>query len=89
MKRCNTCKHWGGDGWDNPGKKSRQCTNSKKIGESYDVDKESDNLVYGYDEGGRFWAGPAFGCVHHAKKPTPCETKLVALAEPESAKPPE
>ena len=41
------------------------CT-SKKFGEDYDY--ALDMLVYSYDEGGRFWTGPKFGCVHWASK---------------------
>ena len=28
--------------------------------------ERSDMLIYSYDEGGAFWVGPYFGCVHCA-----------------------
>ena len=28
-----------------------------------------DMLLYSYCEGGSFWVGPHFGCVHHQPKP--------------------
>jgi hypothetical protein len=33
-----------------------------------DNGEEKDMLVYPYLEGGWFWVGPLFGCVHFKKK---------------------
>ena len=65
MPRCKTCRWWGRDGSDNPRKRARECGNHSKIGEPSDVKGKTDTLTYSYDEGGRFWTGPEFGCVHH------------------------
>jgi hypothetical protein len=73
MKHCKTCKWWT--------RKYRRgklfpCDNESKLGESDTVDaKHDDVLLYGYDEGGRIYTGPEFGCVHHedgthSRKPT-------------------
>ena len=35
---------------------------------SYDGTYTADRMVYSYDEGGDFWTGPEFGCVHHQEK---------------------
>lgn len=39
---------------------------SEKLSEDYGscIGDRSDMLVYPYMEGGRFWVGPKFGCVH-------------------------
>lgn len=64
--RCKTCKHW--RHWsdvasEQPG---RYCLNADKIMESYSREgRPVDALVYDYSEGGGFWTGPDFGCVHH------------------------
>ena len=34
-----------------------------KLTENYEI-YEDDSLVYSYDEGGWFWVGPNFGCIH-------------------------
>lgn len=36
---------------------------------------DDDHLVYSYNEGGSFWVGPQFGCVHGV--PMPAEQKPV------------
>jgi len=62
--RCATCKSWrrvrsvredaGGE-----------CLNEKLREKWGDASHEPDALVYSYSEGGGFWTGPDFGCVHH------------------------
>ena len=50
---------------------NEKCTNSK-IQEDYsflDEEKE-DMMLYSYTEGGYFWVGPKFGCVHHVHRKT-------------------
>jgi hypothetical protein len=45
-----------------------ECT-SEKIRESgYPTETTEDSLVYSYDEGGAFYVGARFGCVHHEEK---------------------
>ena len=34
-----------------------------------DLENEHDNLMYEYDENGKFYVGDNFGCVHFAEKP--------------------
>lgn len=57
MNYCETCKHRGEGGY---------CT-SEKLSEDYGgTDEESkDMLLYSHVEGGGFWVGEKFGCVHH------------------------
>ena len=58
---CKTCKFRSDGGY---------CT-SKKISEDRgqsDHEKQ-DMLIYDYTEGGSFWAGPEFSCVHHESMP--------------------
>lgn len=68
MPTCKTCAHW----TDKPPYGTRydlhvrQCT-SEKLREGYDPDAP-DVLSYSYNEGGAFYTGPAFGCVHHLEK---------------------
>lgn len=54
MERCETCKYRDKAGY---------CTNEKLADES-GVDNQ-DMLIYNANEGGDFWVGPKFGCVHH------------------------
>lgn len=57
MSYCETCKYRNEDGW---------CEHPKLREERYgDLETEDDELVYSYYEGGWFWVGPKFGCVHH------------------------
>lgn len=60
--RCGACKHR-----DNQG-----CCDVEKIRNpdawaawpNDDNPETKDALIYEYSEGGRFWVGPNFGCVH-------------------------
>ena len=56
--RCATCVRW-----DEKSPDSGICTSSKLIGGGY----LKDALMC--CEGGYFWTGPQFGCVHHEAKP--------------------
>lgn len=64
MNTCKTCAHW--RAYTGPGKQQvgGYCQ-SEKIIEDREGRFEPDALVYSYCEGGRFWTGPEFGCVHH------------------------
>ncbi len=66
MKTCKTCK------WRQEKPPTHVCT-SPKIGErgqfhNADPEDMQDVLIYSYDEGGFFWVGPDFGCVHHTPR---------------------
>lgn len=74
MPRCVTCKHWTpyptkypekirSDGVDDGG-----ICESEKLTEDWGGEHGADMLVYPYTEGGHFWTGPEFGCVHHQPK---------------------
>jgi hypothetical protein len=58
---CKTCKYRNEMG---------TCHNGK-ISEDFDQPpKEAeDMLIYSFQEGGYFWAGERFGCVHHVEIP--------------------
>ena len=69
MDRCKTCKHWAPCAssiahWGNDKKAGGICS-SDKIVEDYGQGHGADMMVYPYAEGGEFWTGPDFGCVHH------------------------
>jgi hypothetical protein len=67
MNRCKTCNHWTAQApYGLPGDyQQRVCDSQKLIGGLYE--SESGTLSYEYDEGGCFYTGPEFGCVHHAE----------------------
>lgn len=62
MGLCKTCQYRNSDGY---------CT-SEKLSEDYSQsdDKRADMLIYDYSEGGGFWVGERFGCIHHSDKQT-------------------
>lgn len=71
MNTCKTCKHWtpyttkypnGGAPED---ERSGGLCGSEKLTEDYGLGHGADMLVYPFMEGGDFWTGPQFGCVHH------------------------
>jgi hypothetical protein len=62
MNRCKTCRWWTiGKRY---GREVRECSHPK-LHEDYGVEPDADALVYSYYEGGAFYPGPEFGCVHH------------------------
>lgn len=55
---CGTCKHRDVDG---------RCRSDKLSEYEHQKDAEkADMLIYDYSEGGGFWVGEQFGCIHHA-----------------------
>jgi hypothetical protein len=65
MNLCKDCKHRDDAGY---------CGNNNLQEGTYYQDTEAAKamLLYSYDEGGSFWVGPDFGCVHwEDKDPTP------------------
>ena len=84
MRTCKTCKHWEVvpenyfRGW------LRECR-SGKIHEEDSPTDDTDHLVYPYYEGGAFYPGPDFGCVHHEEveiaEEDPWELGRIAGAE--------
>lgn len=60
MSTCGTCAHRVVSGL---------CSHPK-LQESYGPPSKEDDdaLVYSYQEGGTFWVGPNFGCVHWGKE---------------------
>jgi hypothetical protein len=60
MNFCGTCAFRNAAG---------RCT-STKLAEDFGQtdDEKSDMLIYDYSEGGGFWVGERFGCVHHVNK---------------------
>ena len=71
MNHCKTCKHWTPVQEKYPGAFKSPDVNaggicgSPKLVEDYSGTHEADMLVYSYPEGGEFWTGIDFGCVHH------------------------
>ena len=68
MKNCETCKHWADitQSFDEKGQ-IRKCGNYEKINDDI-YNSEPDGLYYLYQDGGTFYTGPKFGCVHHKEK---------------------
>lgn len=71
MNTCQTCTHWVPFAVKYPksvrppvDEASGGYCRCERIGD--DNRYLPDSLVYSYAEGGSFWTGPAFGCVHHA-----------------------
>ena len=59
MKYCETCMY----------RVNELCLNEKiNQGFYFSDDVSQDMLIYSYAEGGAFWVGPKFGCVHHKKE---------------------
>ena len=70
MNTCKTCRHRGEEGYcANLNLAERDCF-------EHDADK-SVMLIYDYDEGGEFWVGENFGCIHHTAK----TAEDIAMAE--------
>lgn len=74
--RCESCTHWKryAEAHPNaPGLASKAevvggiCKSPKFV---EDAEYELDMLVYSYREGGEFWTGPQFGCIHWARAET-------------------
>ena len=62
MKTCDTCKFRDAE---------FETCECPKIQEDWGQRKESDAtdmMLYSYSEGGSFWVGPKFGCIHHEPK---------------------
>jgi len=74
--RCGRCK------WRNHG---GYCTcpkiYEKGLPPDGEAEKASDHLVYSYNEGGGFWVGENFGCVHGEEAIAHWTTVLRELAE--------
>ena len=67
MSACETCKHWN-DTIAPYGRReylTRKCENEKFQQGLYLGKEKVDELYYVYDEGGWFFTGPKFGCIHH------------------------
>ena len=71
MNTCKTCRYWEHES-DAPPLRIRireqaggtcRCAKLTEDKGRYGADM----LVYAYNEGGWFWTGPNFGCVHHKK----------------------
>ena len=67
MNTCKTCVHHQIDD-------SRiqvggaRCVHPKLTEAGDDQSYTPDSLTYDYDEGGGFWTGDEFGCIHHEEK---------------------
>lgn len=59
MERCQTCRFRHANGYCTSPKITEDCGHSEE--------ESRDMLLHTYHEGGYFWVGPDFGCVHHEK----------------------
>ena len=62
MNKCKNCTFRNPDGFCGH-EKIRELWGGDYMSEK-EKEKYKDFLIYGYDEGGSFWVGPEFGCVH-------------------------
>lgn len=71
MNTCKTCSLWTSEAPYNRPESfvSRRCASEKFDEEFYK--EEADGLYYPYVEGGCFYTGPDFGCVHHRTTDAP------------------
>jgi hypothetical protein len=61
-RKCKNCAYWKPTPEDHGG---GQCQSENIVEDWYDdACYRPDMLVYPYSEGGYFWTGPEFGCVH-------------------------
>jgi len=67
MKTCKTCKFWGNPDLPKYMSLHLVCTH-EKLAEDMGDNRSSDALLYPYNEGGAFFAGPDFGCIHHEEE---------------------
>ena len=68
MKTCDTCSHWTDEApYDQPERFTVRVCGNEKLSEDGGF-HEPDGLYYSYSEGGCFYTGPKFGCVHHMEK---------------------
>ena len=44
------------------------CEGGGYVGGERERPENQDQMIYDYDEGGSFWVGPNFGCVHFKEK---------------------
>jgi hypothetical protein len=70
METCKTCKHWMPYPDKHPSNRPSKAKTgglcqSEKLVEDWGHGYGADMLIYEYSEGGGFWTGPDFGCVHH------------------------
>jgi hypothetical protein len=64
MNTCKTCVHWKEVVW--PSEVLHECKSEKIAEDCGQKSPESDDmLIYSYYEGGGFYPGPDFGCIHH------------------------
>jgi hypothetical protein len=68
MNTCNTCAYWSDKApYSRPdGFAVRMCMSEKLMEDFYS--EGEDTLCYSYSEGGAFYTGPKFGCVHHKEQ---------------------
>ena len=66
MRTCSTCIPWNEGQYHWLNEDCMQCTSEKLVEEQ--AEGQDDCLVYDYSEGGSFYTGPNFGCIHHEKK---------------------
>lgn len=61
---CKDCIHRKQVEYNTPGKSYGICTNASAIDEDYGQENTDAMLIYSYQEGGSFYVGERFGCVH-------------------------
>ena len=66
MDRCKTCQHWtkNDEAWSYA-RHGGECQSGNLLEDGGPENYRPNNLVYSYSEGGSFWTGPEFGCIHH------------------------
>lgn len=67
INTCKTCVHWTDIApYDQPERFMVRMCECPKFQEDF-YSHEEDSLCYSYLEGGKFYTGPKFGCIHHSE----------------------
>ena len=61
-QHCKTCAHRDENGY------CRSQKLAERLNQRNEDTESADMLLYDYYEGGGFWVGPEFGCVHYATR---------------------
>lgn len=72
MKTCKTCAYWSDQApFGQPNRFVHRMCECHKLDEDVYEDSPTDTLRYSYREGGCFYSGPDFGCIHWVTREVP------------------
>jgi hypothetical protein len=71
VNTCRSCKWWKTTDAQKPLESLQACASPKITECGGGTEPTNDMLMYSYFEGGTFFTGPDFGCVHHEQNGEP------------------